>query len=64
MTAVLVTTGASFVFVTTTVKVCAVDALFVSVAVITTVWLPTSELVGVPVSAYVAATGAVSPASS
>ena len=40
---------------TTTVKVCAVEALFVSVAVITTAWLPTSELVGVPVNAPVVA---------
>ena len=55
VTAVLVIVGASLVLATTNVKLCVVDALFVSVAVITTEWLPTSALVGVPVRTPVAA---------
>ena len=42
----LVTIGASLVA-TTNVKLCVVDALFVSVAVITTEWLPTQRWWGV-----------------
>ena len=55
VTAVLVIVGASLVLATTNVKLCVVDALFVSVAVITTEWLPTSALVGVPARTPVAA---------
>ena len=49
--AVLETVGASFALDTTIVKESVAVAPDVSVAVMTTAWLPTSELVGVPVSA-------------
>ena len=48
--AVLVIVGASFELATTTVNESVVDAV-PSVAVITTLWLPTSAFAGVPVSA-------------
>ena len=47
--------GASFVFATTTVNVSVAVAPAASVAVMVTAWLPTSELVGVPVRAPVVA---------
>ena len=49
--AVLETVGASFAFETTIVNESAAVAPELSVAVITTAWFPTSELVGVPVRA-------------
>ena len=49
------TVGASFVFATTTVNVSVAVAPAASVAVMVTAWLPTSELVGVPVRAPVVA---------
>ena len=49
VTAVLVTVGASLAFETVMVKVCVPVAPAASVTVSVTLWLPTSELVGVPV---------------